>query len=59
MMDMEIVAFNFENVHKHINALRGQKKSIILCVKTSRMYTKSQGLQRQLSFPNIILSNMK
>ena len=56
---MEIVAVTFENAQKHINALRGQKEYFILSVKTSRMYTKCQGLQRQLSFPNIILSNMK
>ena len=59
MIDMEIVAFTFENAHKHINALRRQKKRIILSVKTSRMYNNCQGVQRKLSFPNIILSNMK
>jgi len=26
MMDMEIFAVTFQNVHKHINALRRQKK---------------------------------
>jgi hypothetical protein len=58
MMYMEIVAVTFENAQKHINAVRGQK-CILISVKTSRMYSNCQGLQRQLYFTKIILSKMK
>jgi hypothetical protein len=35
------------------------KKSILIFVKTSRLYTNCQGLQRQLFFTKIMLSKMK
>jgi len=57
-MYTEIVAVTFENAQKHINALRGQKH-IPLSVKTSRMYTNCQGLQRQPFFTKTTISTMK
>jgi len=57
MMYMTMVAFTFKNAQKHIIALRG--KLFIFSVKSSRMYTNCQGLQRHLFFTKITLSKMK